>query len=249
MAKITFLGTASAVASKNQQNTHFVFESGDHTILVDCVGNPIASLELAAVDPLAITDLILTHFHPDHVSATPLLLMDMWLMGRTQPLTIHGLQIVIDKLEKMMALFDWEEWRDFYPVNFKPLLTDQPMDLIDEGAIKVSAVPNQHLIPGIGIKVVFPEGSFTYSSDTEPCDAIVQLANGSEVLIHEATGAGKGHSSPEQAGKIAQLAGVNTLYLIHYPPSCESTEWVSRAKTQFQGAVIAAKDFLSVSFS
>jgi len=123
------------------------------------------------------------------------------------------------------------------------------MDLIDEGAIKVSAVPNQHLIPGIGIKVVFPEGSFTYSSDTEPCDAIVQLANGSEVLIHEATGAGKGHSSPEQAGKIAQLAGVNTLYLIHYPPSCESTEWVSRAKTQFQGAVIAAKDFLSVSFS
>jgi len=110
MNKLTFLGTASAVPDEDQQNTHFIIETKSRNILVDCVGNPVVRLKQAGVDPLSISDLVVTHFHPDHVSGVPLLLMDLWLMGRETPLYLYGLNEVLDRIEKMMSLFDWESW-------------------------------------------------------------------------------------------------------------------------------------------
>jgi len=112
MPKITFLGTASAVPNADHQNTHLVIEGGEQVVLVDCPGNPFVRLNQAEIDPLSITDLILTHFHPDHVSGLPLLFMDLWLMKRKAPLAIYGLASVLDKCKKMMELYDWEDWEE-----------------------------------------------------------------------------------------------------------------------------------------
>lgn len=249
MTKLTFLGTASAVPGKDQQNTHFIIETGERVILVDCVGNPVVRLGQAGIDPLSITDLILTHFHPDHVSGVPLLLMDLWLMGREKQLDIFGLKDMIERIEQMMALYDWQEWDGFYPVNFHRLSDNEQTLLMDTDHLRAWAAPVCHRIPGIGIKVVFPDGTLCYSSDTEPCDAVVRLAEGVDILIHEATGEGQGHSSPEQAGTIAQRAGAKSLYLIHYPPNSDTEGMVTKAKTNFSGDVIIAKDLMRVTFS
>ena len=246
MTKITFLGTASAVPGKDHQNTHFIVETEERRILIDCVGNPIVRLEQADVDPLSITDLILTHFHPDHVSGMPLLLMDWWLLGRIKPIEIYGLHDVIDRAEQMMILYDWMDWLNFYPVNFHRLPNDEQMVLIDDQQLKVWASPVCHMIPGIGIKFKLPEAVLVYSSDTGPCDAVVLLAYQADILIHEATGSGNGHSSPEQAGQIAERAEVKRLFLIHYPPQIDTQEWAVRAKRTFSGDVIVAEDLMKV---
>ena len=81
-----------------------------------------------------------------------------------------------------------------------------------------------------------------YSCDTEPCDAVVELANKADMLIHEATGEHPGHSSASQAGGIAARARVDHLYLIHYNPQDESL--VSQAQTEFPGPVTRAEDFM-----
>jgi len=248
MSKLTFLGTASAVPAKNHENTHIIVQIDHRNILVDCVGNPVVRLQEAGVDPLSITDLILTHFHPDHVSGVPLLLMDLWLMGRTQPLNVYGLHDVIDRMIKMLDLYDWQTWDGFYPVRFTRI-SDGPQTLIDEGDLAVSISPVCHMIPGIGIRMELPDGGFCYSSDTGPCDTVVTMAQGMDILIHEATGEGTGHSSPAQAGKIAQSAGVKKLYLVHYPPGTDEEEWLKKAKATFSGEVILAKDLMVVHFS
>ena len=249
MAKITFLGTASAVPSKNQHNTHIIVEFDSHVVLVDCGGNPIVRLGQAGIDPLSITELVLTHFHPDHVSGLPLLLMDMWLMGRTMPLDVYGLPNVLDRAEQMMTLYDWQDWDRLYPLHFHPLSGPSQMTLLDTDRLTVTAAPVCHLIPGIGIKMVFPEGTICYSSDTGPCEALIRLAEGADILIHEASGEYQGHSTPEQAGMIAHQAGVKTLYLIHYPPNSNTTTLVNRAKTKFSGDVYAAEDLMTVTLS
>lgn len=246
MAKITFLGTASAVPSKDQHNTHLIVESGSHVVMIDCGGNPIVRLGQAGIDPLRITELILTHFHPDHVSGLPLLLMDMWLMGRKKQLDVYGLADVLDRAERMMALYDWQDWDGFYPLHFHPYSSPSPMTLMDKDRLTVTASPVCHMIPGIGIKLVFAEGAICYSSDTGPCEELIRLAEGADILIHEASGEYHGHSSPEQAGMIAQKAGVKTLYLIHYPPNSNTEKMVNRAKTNFSGDVIVAKDLMTV---
>ena len=62
--------------------------------------------------------MILTHFHPDHVSGLPSLLLDMWLMGRKDPLTIYGLAYTLERMEKLMEAYDWASWPGFFPVEF-----------------------------------------------------------------------------------------------------------------------------------
>ncbi len=246
MSIITFLGTASAVPNKDQQNSHLIVETGSHTIMVDCVGNPVVRLEQAGIDPLSITDLILTHFHPDHVSGTPLLLMDLWLLERVQPLSVHGLADVIDRTEAMMDLFEWQKWKGFYPVHFSKLPERDYSLLMEADDIKIWASPVCHMIPNIGIRMVLQEGIVCYSSDTGPCDDVVHLARDADILIHEATGEGLGHSSPEQAGEIAQQAGVRKLYLIHYPKGIDPYDYVQRAKINFSGEVYLTRDLMKI---
>ena len=89
MQKVIILGSSNAVPSRDHENTHMAIIGNGRSILVDCVSNPVVRLEQAGVDFNELTDIIITHFHPDHVSGVPLLLMDMWLMGRTKPINIY----------------------------------------------------------------------------------------------------------------------------------------------------------------
>jgi ribonuclease Z len=246
MAKITILGTANAVPNKDHASTHLLINALERVILVDCGGNPVVRLDQAGIDPLSITDLILTHFHPDHMSGVPLLLMDLWLMKRKAPLNVFGLDDVIDRTNKLMEIFNWQDWDGIYPVIFCRLQGDESMPLINADVVKVWASKGCHLVPSIGLRMQFPGGSLCYSSDTEPCDVIARLAEGVDVLIHEATGEGQGHSSPKQAGEMAQRAGVKKLVLIHYPTDVDADAWIDQAKNTFSGEVVLAQDFMEL---
>ena len=249
MKKITILGSANAVPDRMHQNSHLLIETDSKVILIDCPGNPFVRLDQVDINPNTITDLILTHFHPDHVSGLPLLLIDMWLTKRNETLTIHGLPEVLEKCKKMMSLYDWEDWDGFYPINFLEVSNQGISKLIDSEEIKVEAVPACHLIPSIGIKLIFQEGNICYSGDTAPCDAVIQLAKGCDILIHEATGDMGGHTSPAEAGKIAKAAGVRNLFLIHYPVDQDPHVMVEEASSQFSGEVFIAEDLMVINVS
>ncbi len=71
---------------------------------------------------------------------------------------------------------------------------------------------------------------------------------GVDVLIHEATGSSKGHTSPEQAGEIASQANAAALYLIHYPPQLvDAQSLLARAQQTYPGPVYVAQDFQVIS--
>ncbi|MBG0771344.1 MAG: MBL fold metallo-hydrolase [Anaerolineaceae bacterium] len=246
MSKITFLGTASAVPNATHHNAHFILESGQRKVLVDCSGNVIVRLEEAGIDPLALTDVILTHFHPDHVSGLPLLLMDLWLMGRVQPLTLHGLKADLERARAMLDLFDWEKWTGCYPVEFNGLGNEENMPVITDEDLTIVASPVCHMIPAIGLRMTLPEGIVAYSTDTGPCDSIIRLAQDANVLIHEASGSMTGHTSAAEAGDVATQAGIETLVLIHYPPETDPLVLAAEAGEVFSGDVLVAEDLMAL---
>ncbi len=249
MSRITFLGTASAVPNETHQNSHFILETEEKVILVDCSGNPVVRLEQAGIDPLRVTDLILTHFHPDHVSGAPLFLMDLWLMGREKPLIVHGLEDVVERFEEMMGLYQWEDWKGFYPVEFHGLPSEEMVPVVNSESIRIFSSPVCHMIPAIGLRFELEDGVVAYSTDTGPCEQVVRLAEGADILIHEASGASHGHSSPEEAGEIASQAGVKTLVLIHYPPDADIIDLAVQAGSTFDGDVIPAEDLMQLELS
>ncbi|RJP52348.1 MAG: ribonuclease Z [Anaerolineaceae bacterium] len=250
MARVTILGSANAIADTEHENTHLVVVGSERVVLVDCPSNPNLRLERAGVNANAVTDLIVTHFHPDHVSGVSIYLMEMWLMGRSSPLEIFGLDDTLDRLEKMMALYGWGQWPNFYPVSFHRVPAVEFALVLNCPDFKIISSPVKHLIPTIGLRMEFSSGKvFAYSCDTEPCEQVVRLADRADVLFHESSGATKGHSSAAQAGDIATRADVSNLYLIHYPNgSYRTSDLVAEARSRFQGRVSLAEDFTTLEF-
>jgi ribonuclease Z len=251
MTKLVILGSSYAITSPNHENTHMAIVGNEKTMLIDSPGNPLVRLKKIGVPIEQISDLVLTHFHPDHVAGVPLFLMDLWLLGRKSPLVIHGLNFTLERVEKVMELNNWKRWPGFYPVTFNRLPEEEMLPVVDNGEYRVFASPVRHLIPTIGLRVEFPKTNkaMAYSCDTEPCQEVVRLAGGVDVLIHEAAGAAKGHSSPSQAGQVAHEAEVNSLYLIHYPTwDVNPQPFIAEAQETFGGQVNLAVDMMEIEF-
>lgn len=251
MPKLIILGSSSAIPDREHENTHMVVVGEQSTVLVDCVTSPMLRLEQAGVDFRRLTDLILTHFHPDHVSGVPQLLMNMWLMGRKEALNIYGLHHTVDRIEALMGFYSWAEWPNFFPVAFCRLPAQEMTLVMENEEMKILASPVRHMIPAIGLRFEFKKTgkSLAYSCDTEPCAEVVRLAQGADVLIHESSGAFRGHSSAAQAGDIARQAEVGALYLIHYPTGPYATgDLVAEAGARFPGPVGLATDFMTIAF-
>ncbi|MEW5830729.1 MAG: MBL fold metallo-hydrolase [Chloroflexota bacterium] len=252
MAKLIILGSSNAIPSRHHENTHMVIVGERRVVLVDCVGNPIVRLEQAAVDLNSITDLVITHFHPDHVSGVPLLLMDMWLMGRRDRLNVYGLHHTLDRVEGLMNSYDWGQWPGFFPVAFHRLPASEMTPVMESAEFRIFASPVRHLIPTIGLRFEFKTSDkvLAYSCDTEPCAQVVRLAAGADVLIHESAGEARGHSSAAQAGEIARQAEVGALYLIHYPTGAFAADGnlTAEAGQRFPGPVGLATDFMKLDF-
>ena len=252
MSKVIILGTSNAIPSADHENTHMALLGAERTVLVDCVSNPILRLEKAGIDLDQISDIILTHFHPDHVSGVPLLLLDMWLAGRRKPLTLHGLDYTLDRLEDLMGFFGWKKWPGFFSVVFHRVPANELMPVLECADFRILCSPVKHLLPTIGLRIEFGGSRrvMAYSCDTEPCEQVVRLAAGADVLIHEAAGPAIGHTSPEQAGTTATQAEVARLLLIHYPTGKYARgDLVAEARKTFQGTVGLAQDFMELDFS
>ncbi len=246
MARLIVLGSAAAVSDAEHDNTHFLL-AGDRgsVVLVDCGSNPLGKLAQHGVHYDHLTDLILTHFHPDHVYGVPILLMQMWLMGRRKPLNVHGLHHCLQRIEAMMVAFMIETWPDFFPLVYHRLPERDQTPVLENADFRITAWPTRHFIPTIGLRVEVKttDHVVAYSCDTEPIPAIIALAQDADLLLHEAAGAGFGHSSAAQAGEAATLASAKRLSLIHYQVvNTDPCLLLDEAQATFDGPVELAVD-------
>ena len=88
--EITFLGTASAVHSKERNHPSIALKAFGDVFLFDCGEGTQRQLLFTQVSPMKISKIFLTHFHGDHILGLPGLLQSMSLHGRENKLTIYG---------------------------------------------------------------------------------------------------------------------------------------------------------------
>jgi ribonuclease Z len=246
MARVIILGSAAAVSDADHDNTHFIVEGDNAPILIDCGSNPLGKIHKLGIGDESIQDIILTHFHPDHVSGVPNMLMHMWLLGRKTPLRIYGLNHCVNRVEDMMMFFSWDTWPNFFPVTFQRVPEKSAAPVLDNDDFRILAYPTKHFIPTIGLRFENKRTGrvLAYSCDTEPIPALIDLARDADLLIHEAAGKGFGHSSARQAGEIASEAGAKALYLIHYQVwNTDPRPLIDEARETFNGEVHLCEDF------
>ncbi len=247
MARIVILGSAAVVSDATHDNTHFLLiGENDSPVLVDCGSNPLGKIKNLGISDDGLGDVILTHFHPDHVSGVPNMLMHMWQLGRQAPLRFYGLHHCINRTEDLMNSFLWETWPNFFPVTFHRVRERIGAPVLENADFRITAWPVKHFIPTIGLRI---ENKLTgkviaYTCDTEPHIGLSDLAKGADMLIHEAAGEGIGHSSARQAGETATVGGAKSLYLIHYPVwNTDPSLVVPEAQETFNGPVTLCEDY------
>jgi ribonuclease Z len=252
VATLTFLGSASAVPAIGHDNTYLAVENDSSTLLIDCAGSPLLKLQLAGLDPAQLGHLLLTHRHPDHIYGFPSLMLCLWLLGCSAPLQVVGEAEGLRAAQTLLGAFHPEkEWPGFCPPLYRAIDLSQESVALDLPDLLLTVVPTAHTVPSMAVKIMDKVTGCTvvYSGDTAPCEALLRLARGADVLIHEAGGAEYGHSSAAQAGAMAQRAGVGKLYLIHYPVlNSDLNALLAEARGEFAGEVELARDFGTVEF-
>jgi ribonuclease Z len=246
MARVIILGSAAAVSDAEHDNTHFVLVGESGAILVDCGTNPMGKLHKLDINDATLQDVILTHFHPDHVSGFPNMLMHMWLLGRQPPMRVYGLHHCINRVEDMMAAFVWDTWPDFFPVTFHRVMERNTAPVMENDDFRIIAWPTKHFIPTVGLRIENKRTGMVlaYSCDTEPIPGLLELGHDADIFIHEAAGKGFGHSSARQAGEIASEARAKSLYLIHYQVwNTDPRPLVAEARETYNGPVYLCEDF------
>lgn len=133
-----------------------------------------------------------------------------------------------------------------------------PFLVFEDDKVRVTAVLVDHppVRPALAFRFDTASGSITFSGDTAECDALVELARDTDILVHEAVNlefyAGGGfapaflehqrasHTSPEGAGRVAAKAGAGRLVLSHLAGVATAAEWASRARSTFAGRLDVA---------
>ena len=251
MAILTFLGSAGAVPAIGHDNTYMVVEGAASTLLIDCGGSPLQKLQLAGIGPRSVRYLVFTHRHPDHMYGFPVLMLGLWLLGQQAALRVVGDRESMVTARSLLELFRPAEWPGFRRPEFQEVRLSGETELLDLPDVRVSACRTRHIVPSMALRLTDKAtgGVVVYSADTAPCDAVVDLARGAKTLVHEASGDHEGHSTAAQAGAIAERAGVETLYLIHYPALEGQLKAMQvEAQKEFSGSVHMARDFGTIEF-
>jgi ribonuclease Z len=250
-----FLGTSGAVPSLGRDTTSLVFVARETVVLVDCGGSPVQKLRAAAVDPRALTHVIITHIHADHAYGLPALVQTLFLLGRTAPLPVFCRPEHVAPLGTVLEIYRLRNRDDMFPVDLTGIAVKEQTELFHTPSFTVTASPNEHgSMENFAVRVDVPgrRVGIVYSSDTRPCEAVVRLATGAHTLVHEATfphrdrGRFGAHSTAAEAGEVAARAGVRRLVLAHIEADYheEVDALADEARSTFAGVVEIAQELV-----
>ena len=278
--RLILLGTAGGPRPrKSRAAPAQVILIGDAAYVVDC-GNGVAFQLVRAGVPLpAIRQIFITHNHSDHNADYGNLLLLAWESGLKNPVNIWG----PPPLARMTRLF---LEMDAYDIQTRILDEGRPplaplihVHEITRGGlvtkdqnVTVTAALVEHppIRPAFAYRFDAPDRSIVISGDTKRCDALIRLARGADVLVHEAMYPAaisrlvaplpnsaaleksilSHHTSVEDVGRVAHEAGVATLVLSHFVPAEDDRVtdqmWIDAARANYKGRIILGRDLMEI---
>jgi ribonuclease Z len=241
--RVTFLGTGEAF-DRERFNTSILVEDGV-TIAIDCGYSSILPLLRACRRP----DLVfLTHFHPDHCAGLPRLIMQGRYEKWKEPLRVVGGRGTVDKVNQLFDVLYHRTFLDDLP--FILLVVEVgPGEVVPFGGLSLRISAGKHLQESLAVRIAGRAGSVTYSGDTLPSDDVVQLAQGSDLLVHDSYYGGpaperRNHSTWAEAVDVARRAGVKRLALLHVKSADrpQLAEALPLLAENFQGEIFTPDD-------
>ncbi len=104
MIDIALLGTGGMMPLPERALTSLYVRYMGHSILIDCGEGTQTRIRLTPFNFKSIDVILITHFHGDHMSGLPGLLLSMGNESRTEPVTIYGPSGITDVVNALRVL-------------------------------------------------------------------------------------------------------------------------------------------------
>ena len=278
--RLILLGTGGGPRpKKNASSTAQVIVVNGVAYVVDCGDGVARQLVLAGVPPPSVRHIFLTHHHSDHNADYGNLLLLSWAAGLTSRVDTWGPPPIaqMTKLFLEMNAFDINlRIADEGRVPLAPLI--QPHEISTGGLVmqddnvKVTSALVDHppIEKAFAYRFDTADRSIVISGDTAMSRNLIALARGADVLVHEVLwlpGVDRlvarvpnastlkehiiaSHTSAEDCGRVAAMAGVKTLVLSHLvppdDPAITDQMWMSAARKHFKGTIVLGKDLMEI---
>lgn len=149
--KITFLGTACMVPTKERNHFGVFVRYKNEGILVDCGENIQRQMKVAGIKPSKITKILISHWHGDHVFGLPGLLKSLTMGNYEGTLRIYGQKGIKEHMKKVFDAFPFKKIIKLEIIEIKKKI------FIDKEDFKIEAFKLEHSVPTIGFNFIVKE--------------------------------------------------------------------------------------------
>jgi len=276
--RLVLLGTGGGPTPKASRSApgQAVLVDGQ-AYLIDA-GNGIArQLILAGIEPNSLNTILVTHHHSDHNADLGTVLLLNWGANLDHPVDVYGPPPTTRMLRSFFEMQREDiETRiaDEGRPDLRQLVTAHdvtgPGLVCEDSRVRITAALVDHppFEVALAYRIDTDDRAIVISGDTAPCQALIDLAKGADILVHEvlyepaldwivARSSGSNlwqhlvnsHTSVYDVGRIAEAAGVPTLVLSHFVPGDDRVPeevWTAEASKGFSGTVIAGRDLMAL---
>jgi ribonuclease Z len=145
--KLTILGSGSALPTSERYPSAHVLNAHERFFLIDCGEGTQMQLRKNHIRFSRINHIFISHLHGDHIFGLYGLLSTLSLMGRKSPLNLYAPAGYRAMLASHLSDFDIHL---NYEMNFVPLEGKDPVLILDDKYLTVTAFPLVHRIPSYG---------------------------------------------------------------------------------------------------
>ena len=274
--RLVLLGTmAGPVLHPDRfMTSQIVFVNG-RGYMIDCGLGALARMIEMRIPIGAVNALFVTHHHSDHVADYPAFLNMAWIAGPKAPIVVRGPAPLAAMHAHAAGIFMEDERIRIAATGRKPAAASfdvreiaAPGLVFENEDVRVTCARVDHppFETALAYRIDAAGRSIVISGDTTPVDAMIELARGADVLVHEAMHRPAiramldarpyvppflydflvgGHTDTHEAGRIAQAAGVKTLVLSHLLPGDAGLPdelWIAEARKTFDGEIVVGRD-------
>lgn len=244
--KLTILGSSGSMGQPGNPASGYLLSFDNAPSVLMDIGPGVLAAMQEVQDPCD-AHVVFSHLHADHCLDFPGLMVwrrfhpsapakgrNLCLGPKDAPVHLGRMSADhIDEVDDMSDTFAFSAWEA------------GRTELVD--AVSITPYPMIHPIETYGLRVVDNHSGavLAYSGDSAYTPQLIECARGADVFLCEATWGDNGqgqpanmHMSGEEAGRIARLAGVKKLVLIHIPPWGDPEVAIAAARREFDGEVI-----------
>lgn len=245
MDRLVILGTGTCQLQEHRMASSALLEIGDLRLVFDFgrgVATRLAGLGLAQDD---VEHVVLSHFHPDHVSdLVPYLHAAAWsqIDPRGRDLHVYGPEGLEVQLMRLLSLFGPRDLAQ--PDRFRVVLHEvrgERLELAGRSATPELVFADLPPAGNHGLKWTWKGKTYVLTGDSWFHDQEVELLRGVDLAVIDS-----GHLSDEEIVELAVRSGAGLLVCSHLYRELDAGDLGARAARRgYRGRLLVAADLMS----